>query len=241
MASGGLICQRCLGCLKTGGGSSLAGRNSATRPFRKINSRFPEQRRSLLTAVTSLPPKRKSSVPGPPLYALVDAALLQASTYHIPNDPPSHAIILIHKALIPPGKDQFLDALGESQQLCGLNALVGVVDAVGDRATGISVLLASSSEGVTIDRLQGSKKEEVRVGRWHAQDVETVGEAMNFEDVMASIRGQVTSTRPSVPAVSSKREFVFAIGEMEGTQSQAESISQMFPKADIVSPFLCNH
>jgi hypothetical protein len=127
-----------------------------------------------------------------------------------------------------------LYALGESTHLCGLNALVGVVDSVGEGAKGISVLLASKSEAVTIKTLKGSPKEEIRVGRWHAKDVETETTPMDFDNVMASIRGQASSSRPSIPSISREREFVLAIGEMEGTQSQAETISQMFPKADIV-------
>ena len=238
MSSGALSCQRCLGSLKLGL-RSLTSRSSTGRPLSKSGLRFPVQCRTLLTAVTSSPSLLESPKSKPQLSVLVDSALEWASKDYTSNDPPSHAIVLIHKSFLPKGNESFLYALGESKQLCGLNSLVGVVDAVGEGAKGVSVLLASSSEGVIIDTLTGSKKEELRVGRWHAKDVETEDdEPMNFDDVMASIRGQASTMRPSVASISNEREFVFAVGEMEGAQSQAENLGQMFPKADIVKYLL---
>ncbi len=240
MPLGTFFCRQYLGRLPIVLG--VASARSLDRGLRKVKLLSREQRRNLLTAVTSSPTLlRKSSDVKPELAVLVDAALAWASKSHTSNDPPSHAVILIHKSFIPQGTDELLYALGESTQLCGLNALVGVVDSVGEGAKGVSVLLASSSEAVTIKTLKGSSKEEVRVGRWHAKDAETETTPMDFDKVMASIRGQPSSSPAFIPPVSREREFVLAIGETEGTQSQAETISQMFPKADIVrlSPRTC--
>src|SRR5271169_2450044 len=88
------------------------------------------QRRNLLTAVTNSPTiltKYPQDTQPPPtvLPTLIDAALSWAAEAHSKEDPPSHAIILVHKALIPQGRNELLDALGQSTRLGGLDAVVG--------------------------------------------------------------------------------------------------------------------
>jgi hypothetical protein len=173
------------------------------------------QRRTLLTAVTNSPTiltKYPEDTQPPPtvLPALVDAAISWAAEPHTKEDPPSHAIILVHKGLIPQGRDELLDALGQSTLLGGLSALVGVVDTVGEGAKGVSVLLASKSEYVSID-MEGVQNEVLRVGKWHAKDVETE-ETMNFDDILASIRGGTnrSAATPATGAPSSTGESLSA-------------------------------
>jgi hypothetical protein len=197
------------------------------------------QRRTLLTAVTSSPTilnKYPNDTQPPPrvLPTIVDVGLAWASQAHNENDPPTHAIILISKALIPRGRDELLQALGQSTRLCGLNALVGAVDTVGEGAKGVSVLLASRSEGITIDTLKGVQNEVLRVGKWHAKDVED-GESMNFDDILASMRGEKSVSVAAAPADSSPtKDIVFVLGEMEAVQSQALAINEQYSSATIV-------
>jgi hypothetical protein len=195
------------------------------------------QRRCLVTAITTSPrltdPKNnEAAIARLPL--LVDSALAWASRRHPPHDPPTHAIVLIRKPLIPRGKGELIKALSETNELAGLNALVGVVDTVGGGATGVSVLVASKSEGVTIDTLKGLQNEALRVGKWHAKDVED-DNGMNFDDVLASIRQgkEVPTAAVSMSQVSGK-DLAFVIGEMEGVQNHASKINEKCPRADIV-------
>jgi hypothetical protein len=205
----------------------------------RVNRSAPGQRRTLITAVTSSPTilnKYPDDTQPPPtiLPTIVDAGLAWASQTHNIDDPPAHAIILISKALIPRGKDPLLEALGRSNRLCGLNALVGVVDTVGEGAKGVSVLLASRNEEITIDTLKGVQTEAVRVGKWHAMDVEK-DEAINLDDILASMRGGATTTPVAArPNLSSTEDFVFVLGEMEAVNSQTTTINQRYPSADIV-------
>jgi len=219
----------CLGCSR-----------ATIECLRRIDKTRSGQRRTLLTAVTNSPTiltKYPEDRQPPPtvLPALADAAISWAAEPHTKDDPPSHAIILVHKALIPQGRDELLDALGQSTRLGGLNALVGVVDTVGEGAKGVSVLLASKSEDVSIDTLEGVQNEVLRVGKWHAKDVETE-ETMNFDDILASIRGGTnrSAAAPATGAPSSAGESVFVVGEMEALQTQAPLLNQRFPSANIV-------
>ena len=159
----------------------------------------------------------------------MDAAILWASRRHHPEDPPTHAVILVSKALIPTGEEELLQALSQSDSLRSLDALVGVVDYVGDGAKGASVLLASKSENVTIERLKGVQKEDLRVGRWHAKEG-----PIDFDDMMASIRGTAASPVVVSPTSSSESDLLFVLGETEGIQGQVSVMNQMFPKASIV-------
>src|SRR5208282_3005818 len=152
--------------------SRACGSRGRIECLRRVNRSTLEQRRALITAVTNSPAilnKYPDDTQPPPtiLPTIVDAGLAWASQTHNIDDPPAHAIILISKALIPRGKDPLLEALSQSNGLCGLNALVGVVDTVGEGAKGISVLLASRSEEITIDTLKGVQSETLRVGKWH--------------------------------------------------------------------------
>lgn len=196
------------------------------------------QRRHLVTAITTSPrltdPKNnEAAIARLPL--LVDSALAWALRRHPPHDPPTHAIVLIRKPLIPRGKDELITALSETNELAGLNALVGVVDTVGGGATGVSVLVASKSEGVTIDKLKGPPNEALRVGKWHAKDVEDDDDGMNFDDVLASIRQgkEIPTAAVSMSQVSGK-DLAFVIGEMEGVQNNTSKINERCPRADIV-------
>lgn len=207
--------------------------------------RNPCQRRTLLTAVTSSPTilnRYPNDTQPPPtlLPTVVDAGLAWASQSHNPNDPPTHAIILVSKALIPRGKDDLLQALSQSNRLCGLNALVGAVDTVGEGAKGVSVLLASRSEGITIDTLKGVQNETLRVGKWHAKDVEKE-ETINFDNILASMRGETDGslTTAAKPDSSPTKETVFVLGEMEAVQNQALAINKKFPSAEIVCACYC--
>ena len=196
------------------------------------------QRRRLLTAVTASPSlleNSKSASSTPSFVAtIVDAAITWASQKHKSTDPPSHAIVLINKTLLPEGKDQLAQALSESSKLSGLDALVGAVDSVGEGAKGVSVLLASCSESATIHTLRGPETDELRVGRWHAKDVEEEEELIDFKDVLAKIRGE-SKVQPAIVTTNPLgRGFVFALGEMEAVNRQAGAINQMFPSADIV-------
>jgi hypothetical protein len=197
-----------------------------------------QQRRTLVTAVTYSPriiiPPSDPQPPPKVVGSLVDAAILWASRRQPQEDPPTHAVILISKALIPTGEEELLQALSQSNSLRGLNALVGVVDYIGDGAKGASVLLASKSENVTIERLKGVQKEDLRVGRWHAKDVEEEG-PIDFDNMMASIRGTAASPVVVSPtSSSSESDLLFVLGEAEGIQGQVSVINQMFPKASIV-------
>jgi hypothetical protein len=223
----------------------LIGRAGAFRgkfePLRKFNPALSERHRTLLTAVTAsqtIYNKYPGDVPPPSvLYGLVDAALAWASQAQKSDDPPSHAIILVNKSLIPKEKDKLLQALGQSTRLCGLNALVGVVDAVGEGATGVSVLLASRSEKVTIDTLISEKSEPLRVGKWHAKDEEN-DEAMDFDSILSLVRGgKAVEAVPQEP--SSKQDLVFVIGEMEAVHNRAANINAKYPTADIVWNHCC--
>jgi hypothetical protein len=204
--------------------------------LRRVNR---SNQRTLITAITNSPTilnKYPDDTQPPPtiLPTIVDAGLAWASQTHNTEDPPAYAIILISKALIPRGRDPLLEALGQSNRLCGLNALVGVVDTVGEGAKGVSVLLASRSEGITIDTLKGVQTEALRVGKWHEKDIEKE-ECINFDDVLASIRGGATVPPVAArPNPSSTEDLVFVIGEMEAVNSQATTMNQKFPSADIV-------
>lgn len=217
-------------------------RNSllAVRGDHKGYGRFkriaPGWHRTLLTAVTNSSAILDTHVDTQPspafLSSLVDVALSWALQGHKPDDPQSHAIILVHKSLLPSGKHELLQSLTQSPRLWGLNALIGAVDAVGDGAKGVSVLVASRSEGVTIDTLKGIENEVSRVGKWHAKDKEGDEDSMDFEHILASIRGGVVSAVPVES--SSNRDFVFVLGEMESVQKQASAINRKYPHADIV-------
>ena len=198
------------------------------------------QRRPLLTAVTSSPKiltKYSDDIQPPAtiLPTIVDSGLAWASQKHNPDDPPAHAMILISKALIPRGKTELLGALGKSTRLCGLNALVGVVDTVGEGAKGVSVLLGSRSEAITIHTLDGLPIEALRVGKWHAKDEEK-SETIDFDHVLASMRGETASGTPipARPDSSATKDLVFVLGEMEAVNNQATAINQKFPAANIV-------
>ena len=202
-----------------------------------IAQRQSVQRRSLLTAVTNSPRilnKYTDDIQPPPfvLTTVIDAGLSWVAQGHCPDDPPSHAIVLVNKSLIPRGKDELLQALHESTQLSGLNAVVAAVDSVGEGAKGVSVLLASQSEGITINSLEGIEKEEIRVGKWHAKDIEK-DEPVDFDTILASVRGQ-TTVEAAPSASRSKGSLVFVLGEMEGMQSLASQINSNYPSADIV-------
>jgi hypothetical protein len=72
------------------------------------------------------------------------------------------------------------------------------------------------------------------VGKWHAKDVEEDG-SMNFDDVLRSIRnGKDVPPAVELSSLSTGRDFVFVMGEMEEVQNQASKINEMFPLADIV-------
>lgn len=224
----------------------LIGRAGAFRgkfePFCKFNPTASERRRTLLTAVTAsqtIYNKYPEDIPPPSvLSGLVDAALAWASQAQKSDDPPTHAIILVNKSLIPKEKDKLLQALGQSTRLCGLNALVGVVDAVGEGATGVSVLLASKSEGITIDTLVGRNIEALRVGKWHAKDEEN-DEQMDFDNILALVRRE-KPVEAVLPEHSSTRDLVFVLGEMEAVHNQTTVINAKYPSADIVWNYYCH-
>ena len=113
---------------------------------------------------------------------------------------------------------------------------MGVVDSVGEGAKGVSVLLASRSEDVSIDILEGVQNEVLRVGKWHAKDVETE-DTTSFEDILASIRGgaHVSAATPTSGVRFSGADSVFVVGEIEAVQTQASLLNEKFPSADIVS------
>jgi hypothetical protein len=195
-----------------------------------------DQSRTLVTAVT-YSPRVTIADPRPPparvVGSLVDAALSWANVDHRSADPPSHAIILVSKELIPSGEVELVAALGRSEQLRGLDALVGVVDYMECGSKGASVLLASKSENVTIEQLSGVEEEVLRVGRWHAKDVEEDG-PFDFDNMIASIRGTEAPTVVVEPKSSSKKELVFTIGEAKSIQDQISCIRQTYPNATIV-------
>jgi hypothetical protein len=168
---------------------------------------------------------------------LVDVALAWAAQGHHPKDPPTHAVVLVSKALIPNGTCRLLQGLSSSSRLAGLDALVGVVDTVGEGAKGVSVLLASHKERVQIDTMSGLLPMELRVGKWHAKDAEQ-NMPFNFEEVMASIRGGA-SVKPAQFSPTAPRDFILALGGMETMSSQAPAINQRYPSADVVCPTLC--
>ena len=204
-----------------------------------------EQQRTLLTAVTSSPTilnkyPEDTQPTATVLPTVIDAGLAWASQSHNPDDPPTHALILVSKALIPRGKDELLQALGLSNRICGLNALVGAIDTVGEGAKGVSVLLASRSEGVTLDTLKGVQNEALRVGKWHAKDVEK-DESIDFDNILASMRGDSSSSLATAAKADSSptKETVFVLGEMEAVQKQAVPINSKFPSADIVCTTCC--
>ena len=77
--------------------------------LRRVNR---SNQRTLITAVTSSPTilnKYPDDTQPPPtiLPTIVDAGLAWASQTHNTEDPPTYAIILISKALIPRGKTHF--------------------------------------------------------------------------------------------------------------------------------------
>jgi hypothetical protein len=169
---------------------------------------------------------------------LIGSALAWASKPHSRKDPATHAIVLIRKQVIPKGKDTLLKILRETQQLSSLDVLVAVVDSIGSSPVGVSVLLASKSEKVSIKSLKGAKNDVLRVGKWHAKDTEE-DESMNFEDILASIRkGKEVPSAAESTSESIGRDLVFVLGEMEGVQNQASSINKEYPLADIVSSAL---
>ena len=201
-----------------------------------------EQYRTLITAVTNSPmiltKFPEGTHPPPKAFAtLVDTAIAWAEQGHRHTDPPTQAVVLVSKDLIPTGKDELLQGLSNSGRLPGLDSLIGVVDTVGEGAKGVSVLLASREERVKIDTLAGLPPRELRVGRWHAKDTEE-NIPFNFADIMASIRGG-----PSVKPVgtssspSDSRDFIFALGDMETLSYEAARINLRYPSADIVSMF----
>jgi hypothetical protein len=101
-------------------------------------------------------------------------------------------------------------------------------------ATGVSVLLASKSEGVNIELLESAKKEVLRVGKWHAKDKEE-DEPFNFENVIASMRTGNVVPEPVTPTSHSLgRDLVFVMGERDAIQDQTVTLNQRFPLADIV-------
>ena len=213
---------------------------TAIKYIRLIDASQSCQRRTLLTAVTNSP-NLLTKYPAntqPPLAVLptlVDAAISWAAEHHTTEDPPSEAIILVHKALIPQGQNELFDALSQSTRLGGLNALVGVVDTVGEGAKGVSVLLASKNEAVEIDTLEFAQNEVLRVGKWHAMDIEKE-ETINFDDILASIRegANVSAAKPASGSKRLKGDSVFVLGEMEAVQTHASLLNQRFPSADIV-------
>jgi hypothetical protein len=198
------------------------------------------QIRQLLTAATLNSPSpsskthkyKQSSI----LPDLVDATISWAAKDYKSSDPPSHAVVLIGRDLLSRDTKEFLESLSAAKQLRTLNAVIGVVDKVGVDANGVSVLLASSDEGVTFETAKGTETELLRVGRWHAKDQEAEDdEPLDFRNIMASIRKgtQITAVDGSgKEAIGS--EFVFALGEADGLQRQAMEINQLFPTADIV-------
>jgi len=200
------------------------------------------QHRTLLTAVTNSPTiltKFPEGAQPPPnvLATLVDAAIAWAEQGHRRIDPPTHAVVLVSKDFIPTGKDELLQGLSSSGRLPGLDSLVGVVDAVGEGAKGVSVLLASREEGVIIDTLVGLPPRELRVGGRHAQDTKQ-SIPFNFADIMASIRGG-PSDKPVGTSLGSSdsRDFIFALGVMETLSYEAARINLQYPSADFVSSF----
>jgi hypothetical protein len=203
-------------------------------PFR------PRQQRTLLTAVTNSPAlltQYGDDQPPPEVIStLVDAAFAWAEQGHRARDPPTHAVVLVSKALIPRGKEELLQGLSKTRRLTGINALIGVVDAIGEGAKGVSVLLASRKEGVQIETLAGLPPQELRVGRRRAKD-EDENTPFNFDEIMASIRGR-KSVKPveTNPFASAPRDFIFALGEIESMNNEASKINARYPSADVVRP-----
>jgi len=199
-----------------------------------------QQRRTLLTAVTNSPTlltQYGDDQPPPEVIsALVDAGFAWAEQGHRAEDPPTHAVVLVSKALIPRGTAELLQGLGKARRLTGINALVGVVDTVAEGAKGVSVLLASRKEGVQIETLAGRPAKELRVGRWHAKDREE-NAPFDFDQAMASIRGG-KSVKPAErnPFENPPKDFVFALGEMESMNWEAAKINSRYPEADVVCP-----
>lgn len=196
------------------------------------------QQRTLLTAVTNSPTlltQYGDDQPPPEVIStLVDAAFAWAEQGHRFKDPPTHAVVLVSKALIPRGKEEILQGLSKARRLAGINAVIGVVDTVAEGAKGVSVLLASRKEGVQIETLAGLPTKELRVGRWHAKDKDEQA-PFNFDEVMASIRGG-ESMRPveKNPFENPANDFIFALGEMESMNKQAAKINSRYPSADVV-------
>jgi hypothetical protein len=126
-----------------------------------------------------------------------------------------------------------MTSLGKSERLRGLDAVIGVVDYMESGSKGASVLLASKSENVTIEQLSGVEQEDLRVGRWHAKDVEEDG-PIDFDNMMASIRGTEAPTVVVEPKSSLEQELVFIIGEAKSIQGQISGIRQTYPNATIV-------
>jgi hypothetical protein len=210
--------------------SPLPGTSPFTRP----------QQRTLLTAVTNSPTlltQYGDDQPPPEVIStLVDAAFAWAEQGHRLKDPPTHAVVLVSKALIPRGKDELLQGLSKARRLAGINALIGVVDTVAEGAKGVSVLLASRKEGVQIETLTGVPPQELRVGRWHAKDRDEKT-PFNFDEVMASIRsGKSMKAVGKNPFENASKDFIFALGEMESMNKEAAKINSRYPSADVVCP-----
>jgi hypothetical protein len=210
------------------------------RSFPRTSTFTRQQRRTLISAVTNSPAlltQYGDDQPPPEVIStLVDAAFAWAEQGHRSKDPPTHAVVLVSKALIPRGKEELLQGLSQARRLAGLNALIGVVDAVGEGAKGVSVFLATRQEGVQIETLTGLATKELRVGRWHAKDKDEKT-PFNFDQVMASIRGG-ESMRPVErnPFEKPSNDFIFALGEMESMNKQAAKINSRYPSADVVCP-----
>lgn len=208
----------------------------------------PFNRRHLLTAATLNPPplgpkSQKRERLAVQIPELVKAALSWASTTHKSSDPPTHALIILGRDLIPRAKQELLSLLRPVDQLNTLDSIIGVTDRVGKDGNGVSVLLASGKEGVTIETVRGEETEVLRVGKWHAKDEEDNdgGAPFDFDNILASIRkGAQLTASDGTGKQAIGNEFVFALGEAEGLQKQAIAINQHYPTADVVRLFTEN-
>jgi hypothetical protein len=212
--------------------------------FRRSHRHTVFQNRGILTAITYTPPSKilptNEACPPNVLTQLLDVTLAWATKdYQKTNDKITHALVLVSKTLVPQGIDNFRQACSASPNLSAVKEhVVAVVDCVGDGTHGITALITTNEQRAAFQPIPGPELQELRVGRWHAKEVEQEEtKEFNFQDVLASIRQnrKPFAGRPVAEGNCKHRNhLVIALGNMYSLTSLSTEIKKKYLRADIV-------
>jgi len=212
--------------------------------FRRSHRRTVFQNRGIINAITYTPPSNilstNETCPPNILTQLLDVTLAWATKdYQKTKDKITHTLVLVSKTLVPQGIDKFREACKAAPNLSAVKEhVVAVVDCVGEGTHGIAVLVTTNEQRAAFQRIPGLEIQELRVGRWHAKEVEEVEtKEFNFQDVLASIRQDGRKLAEASVAEGSckhRNHLVFALGNTYSLNSLSAEIKNKYLRADIV-------